>query len=268
LKFSGVCVLIAFLSAICVPIAHISPVMAAPLVIVRNNSTGWIDDQGRYVISGEVENDGDTAATNVMITATLYNASSNVIATASNNTMMDVLLPARKSGFAVTLMDTAKSALVNHYTLNLTYSTYSQSRASELEIVLNSSYTDENGMTHIFGTVKNDGSQTATSVHVVVTCYNDTDYVVDVNSGWTSPDSINAGQTASFDVEFVHATRAALTTNWTIDVESQEYEMTPEYPFSMLTYGLLAAIAAMLMLASRRATARISGVKEKRAWAN
>jgi hypothetical protein len=200
-----------------------------------------------------VENDGDTAAKNVMITATLYDSSRNVIATASNSTMMDVLLPGRKSGFAVTLMDTAKSALVDHYTLNVVYSTYSQTGALELEIVLNSSYTDENGPTHIFGTVKNDGSQTATSVHVLVTCYNATGYVVDVNSGWTSPDSINAGQTAPFDVEFVHAARAVLTTNWMIAVESQEYEMTPEYPFPMVIYSLLATIAAMLMLAPRGA---------------
>jgi hypothetical protein len=253
LKFSNVCVLITLLGTICFSFAYISSVGAAPRVIVRNNSTGWVDNQGRYVISGEVENDGDTAARNAMITATLYDSSSNVIATASNNTMMDILLPGRKSGFAVTLLDTAKSALVDHYTLNLTYSNYSQSKALKLEIILNSSYTDENQMTHVFGTVKNDGSETATSVHVLVTCYNDTGYVVDVNSGQTIPDSINSGQTAPFDVEFVHAARAAITTNWAIAVESQEYEIIPEYSFSVLIFVLLAAIAALLILALRGA---------------
>lgn len=237
------------------PIGAVST--AAGAVVVDANSTGWIDDQGRYVISGEAENNGTAPVENVTVTATLYNSSGETIATIFNYTCNNVLLPGRKSGFDLTLADTGKSTTVDHYALNVSSFTIAASRPTLLQLDLSSSYIDETNMTHVFGTIANNGSETATSVNVVVTCYNDSGYVMDVLSDQTTPNTIDPGQTAGFDIELGHASRAVLTTNWTITVESQEYEMIPEYNLPAVIGIILAVAAALAWPYARKAFFRL-----------
>jgi len=223
------------------------PVKASSLVIIGNNHTGWIDDLNRYVVSGEVENVGDAAARNIVIAATFYNSSGDIVANASNYAMLEVLLAGRKSGFAVTLFDAVKSAKVHHYTLDLTFSSDPQSRPQALEILSANQYTDGTGMRHGNGTVKNTGSQTGTYVYVMMVCYNETGYVVDTHYDWTTPENIDPKQIATFDISFVRRARALLTTRWTIAVESPEYEMIPEIPLSLFMFALFVVSACAIL---------------------
>jgi len=246
-KIVGFYVLITLLSVFSMFAAFISPVKAAANIVIRNNHTGFIEDGGRYLVVGEVENVGDVTVRGVVMTATLYNSSGEVVATPSNEIMMSYLLPGRKSPFGVLLWDVAKSALVHHYTLNLTFQPYPEGRPIGLEIVSSSSYTDHTDLKHVNGTIRNIGSQTATYVYVAATCYNETGYVVDVHYTWTNPMNINPGTTAPFDISFVRRDRALLTASWTLVVESQEYEMIPEFPFSICVYALLAASSIVIV---------------------
>ena len=251
-KIVGFYVLIALLSVFSIFAVFINPVKADANVIIRNNHTAYIDEGGRYFIAGEVENVGDVTVRGIIMTATLYNSSGEVVATPSNEIMMSYLLPGRKSPFGVLLWDVAKSALVHHYTLNLTFQPYPEGRQLGLEIISNSYYVDGTGMKHVNGTIRNTGSQTATYVYVAATCYNETGYVVDVHYTWTDPMNINPGQTAPFDIEFVRRARGLLTTSWTLAVESQEYEMIPEFPFSICIYALLAASSIVIVAIKRK----------------
>jgi len=252
-KVVGFSVLITLLSAFSMFVAFISPVKAAANVVIRNNHTGFIEDGGRYFVVGEVENVGDETVRGVIITATLYNSSGDVVATPSNEIMMSYLLPKDgKSPFGVLLWDVSKSALVHHYALSLTFQPHPEGRPIGLEIVSSSSYTDHTGLKHVNGTIRNIGSQTATYVYVAATCYNETGYVVDVHYTWTNPMNINPGGTAPFDISFVRRDRALLTASWTLVVESQEYEMVPEFPFSICIYALLAAFSIILVARRRK----------------
>jgi len=250
-RLVGFYMLIALLNSVSLFAMFVSPVEAAAAVIIRDNHTGFIEDLGRYFIVGEVENIGDVTATNIWIWATLYNSSGEVVATPSNEIMMMFLLPGRKSPFGVLLWDTTKSAMVHHYTLDVTFSPYPQGRQQGLDIVSSSSYIDETDLKHVNGTVRNIGSQTATYVYVMATCHNETGYVVDVH--YTFPGmTIAPGETDSFDMPFVRRDRALLTAWWDLAVESDEYEMIPEFPFSICVYALIAASSIIIVARKRK----------------
>jgi hypothetical protein len=67
------------------------------------SSHEYEDDLGFFTIVGEVRNDLQMNVGKVLVTATFYNASGDVIEEASNSTMIDILLPGQRSPFALIL---------------------------------------------------------------------------------------------------------------------------------------------------------------------
>jgi len=215
--------------------------------------TGYLDGMGYYQVCGEVQNTGDTAARNIWVTITFYDASSAVLdGPREAQVQHDVLLPGRKSPFAYSAG--VQGSLVHSYTVDMLFYDPSDTIPLGLEIVSDSSNIIDMVFLktmNVSGQVKNSGSETATFVRVVATFYNGpggTGTVVGVSAATSSPLSLDAGQTGSFIILIDVTGRESQFVSYVLVPESPEYAAIPEFPTVIeLLFLLCAATASLLM---------------------
>lgn len=176
---------------------------------------------------GEVQNVGDQAARLVSINIDFYDSNAAVIADRFDLTMLDVLLPQRKSPFNIALLDATLSAKVDHYGLNAT-STPTDSVPANLEVSTDSSYVDKDGSMHTHGEVTNIGNEKATNVKLVVTYYGGGN-VVAATLAYLDPEEadLNPDQTKPFDI-LLSEDRTPYVDSYELTAESNEYLSSPE----------------------------------------
>jgi hypothetical protein len=160
LSIKSIVIIVFLLSIIYLPIT----VNAAPQIEILTSHTSFIDSIGYFNVVGEVQNVGDQAANYVGVTATFYNAGNDVVGTWFNHIALAVLLPDSKSPFRVEFVDITQSALVDHYSLDVEFTT-TDSIPKQLEIASHNSSIVLGSM-EIDGEVRNTGDSTATYVTV------------------------------------------------------------------------------------------------------
>jgi len=211
--------------------------------------TGYLDSLGYYHVVGEVQNTGDQAVNFVKITATFYDSSDVVVSTDLAYTMLDVILPNRKSPFEVILWDAVQSSKVDHYSLTVTYSTTSP-KPLGLEILSNSSYIDSIGWMHVVGEIKNIETGTANYVKVIATYYDEAGNVVAAAFTYSDPSDIEPGQKAPFEI-LLSDERTPYVVSYKLTAESNQYTLIPEFP-SVITTLLLAMAISITAIVSRK----------------
>jgi len=225
----------------------IETVYASPQIDILTHS-GWLDSIGCYHVSGEVENIGDSPANFVKITATFYDSTDTVVATSFSYTMLEVLLPGRKSPFDILLTDTGQAAKVHHYSLSVT-SSPADSIPLGLEILSNSSYVDDVGCMHVVGEIKNVEAETTTYVMVVATFYNSTGHVVAAAFAYSDPSDIDSGQTAPFEILLTDTDRVSLVASYALTAQSDQYALIPEFsPVIMTSLFMILAMFAVVSM--------------------
>jgi hypothetical protein len=131
------------------------PVQAAADIQILSH-TGYLDPSNYYHVVGEVENTGSQAVNSVVVRVTFYDSNNAIIANRFDSTMLNIILAGRKSPFDIALLNATQSALVYHYSINLTYNP-TLSVPIGLEILDNSSHIDDAGGLHVTGDIKNIG---------------------------------------------------------------------------------------------------------------
>lgn len=213
--------------------------------------TGYIDSFGSYHVVGEVRNVGDQAAKLVSINVVFYDSNATVITDRFDLTMLDIVLPQRRSPFDISLLDATLSAKVDHYGISVT-STPADSVPANLDVSMGSSYVDKDGGMHTLGEVTNLGNETATNLKLVVTYYGEGN-VVGATWAYLDPEEPNLGSglTKSFDI-LLGEDRTPYVDSYELTAESTEYISMPElvlipefstWESGLILFGLLAIVA-------------------------
>jgi hypothetical protein len=163
------------------------------------SSHEYEDDLGFFTIVGEVRNDLQMNVGRVLVTATFYNASGDVIEEVSNSTMIDILLPSQRSPFALTL---PRPVDLWEYSLRITARPTLEQPLAGLAVVQSRAYEDEVGFYHVTGEVENTGQRTADRVQVVVTLYDKWGKIVNAGFVYSEPRRVRPGEKAAFDCSF------------------------------------------------------------------
>lgn len=233
-----------FFASLFILALNTEPVYAATNVSILSH-TGYLDSLGYYHVVGEVQNTGDQAVNFVKVTATFYDSSDVVVATEFTYTILDVILPDRKSPFDIILTDAVQSTKIDHYSLSVTFSAASP-KPLGLEILSHSSYTDSIGWMHVVGEIKNIGSGTANYVKVIATFYDETGKVVAAEFAYSNPSDIEPGQKAPFEI-LLSDERAPYVASYELTAESTQYAIVPEF-HSTITLLLLTIVSITLFV--------------------
>ena len=215
------------------PSCLVSPVYAAANVILSSH-TGYMHWGGSYMVVGEVQNVGDTAAKDVYVSITYYDAGNAVIDSIDVDVLLDVVLSGRKAPFKHVL-GAEDSARVDHYAIEVHFTEYPTGKPQGLEILWHNSTVPPvpPGVPKwliISGEIKNVGSETATVVFVTSTHYDALGKVIGVSLVGASPPTLQPNQVATFQILEEITYREALYHTYELSAESPEYALIPEFP--------------------------------------
>jgi len=255
--------------AVCALASSSRKVEAAPNLTVIN-SYGYRDTVfGIYWLFGEVQNTGDTAATNIIINASYYDAYNNLINVSSAtiplvsgglflNTF--VLNPGAKVSFWTALFPTQGSASVDHYDFAISFEE-SASKAVGLQI-LSSTVTNYGiGSVNVTGTAKNVGVVAQSGIDVYVAVYDSGGKVVGTTwMAWIDR-SVSANEEVSFEFTLLIIPNPYVeTVNFGVTAQSPDYvtasaytgTVIPEFPSLITTMLLMMLTTAVLVFYKKR----------------
>lgn len=167
-----------------------------PLYVAILSSSDYVDSIGSYWIVGEAQNNSTQPVRSVNIIATFYNDAGEVVGTKTTYTDLDILLPAQKGPFKILADDNPQAA---RYELQLE-ARPSAPPETHLQILSANDRADDSYL-HIAGEVANQGSAPVEFVKIVATIYDDQGRVVDVDSTYSSLDTIPAGGKSPFEIQ-------------------------------------------------------------------
>jgi hypothetical protein len=180
-------------------VATPTPLPPDTILLGLMSSHEYEDDLGFFTIVGEVRNDLQMNVGKVLVTATFYNASGEVIEEASNSTMIDILLPGQRSPFALIL---PKPVDLWEYSLRITARPTLEQPLAGLEVVQSHAYEDEVGLYHVTGEVENTGQRATDRVQVIVTLYDKWGKIINAGFVFSAPRRVRPGEKAAFDCSF------------------------------------------------------------------
>jgi len=166
--------------------------------------------------AGIVKNNGSVAVGSIKVTLTLFDANGGVVGTGSDFILSNVVLnPAQQVGFQI-IVDTppdkwAKEDL--QPTADAISSSFS-STAPGLSITGDAIAVGQYSAYVVRGLIKNSDTKSADLVSVIVTAYDASNKLVEVESAFAEPFSIAAGKTGNFTANFLRS-----------DVKIKRYEL-------------------------------------------
>ncbi len=200
------------------------------------------------VVGGVIENVSDTPRGSVEISITLYDRDGNTIGTVTGNTNVDVMHPGQISSFETILRGQANFSSIDRWNMTVT-SEVAESKASSLMLVVEETRIDPRGVYFLEGTVTNNGNATATNVRVSAAFYDQNDQVVASAISPASPQNLEPGQSAPFQLVVMDNPYSGSIALATLSVESIEYTIMPE--FSLVVVALFGGIMGVVVYATR-----------------
>ncbi|PVX26786.1 MAG: hypothetical protein CW691_00290 [Candidatus Bathyarchaeum sp.] len=238
----------------CVVSMSCRPVQALGDVHILSHSSFYDSLDNLYVV-GEVENTGDAATQFTKVTVTYYDSANQVITTSLGYSTIDILLPGRKSPFAVLLLESDDSLNVHNYTLSVSWSNYEEDKPVGLEILSSSESIDFLDFMHVTGEIKNIGDSEANSVMVCATFYDSTGTVVGRNWEYAEPTDLAPNETGSFDVELIYSQQIEKVASYSLSAESENYAVIPEFPTWTTMIAALAIVALATVIYKKKLAA-------------
>jgi hypothetical protein len=241
--------IIAIVSIILLPM----PVKAQPQIEVVSH-TSYVDGEGHYNIVGEVHNVGNQALEYIGISATFYDNSDGEIGDSFAYTIMNRLLPDKKSPFRIVFLEKTLSPLVHHYSLNVNFipnvdPTYLFSET--IEIALHESLIDDLGYMHIIGGVENIG-EIISYFEIVATGYDETGKVVEVGFASSDQSECSLPQTMPFEIIIGENVELINSYELAIVYARENYIVVPEFNSYLLTILTFSMISFILIKYKRK----------------
>jgi hypothetical protein len=166
----------------------------------------WADQNGGFVVVGQVVNNAPLALEFVRISAQLYDADGNLMGQQDDFVSSDLVLPGEYTPFSIIFTDGLPAGTVR-------YDLYASARYADYAArsfygpqnfaVTSEANFDEHGLLVIGGQVRNEGNQTASLVKVIVTVFNDQQRVIATDTTLVDLQRLAPGETSSYTVSFV-----------------------------------------------------------------
>ncbi|MCC6381612.1 MAG: hypothetical protein IT304_03840 [Dehalococcoidia bacterium] len=164
------------------------------------HTSSYRSTTGTLHVVGEVANTTGVAAQYVEITADFYSASGQLLATDFTFSAVGVIPAGGDSPFEVLLFNPPPG--INSYTVRVTdfASPPYDAPISGLVAIATNVYTAATGTLHMVGSVTNGSATTYRYVQPIAALYDAAGNVLRVDFTFTSPDTLAAGQTGTFDL--------------------------------------------------------------------
>jgi hypothetical protein len=164
------------------------------------SSTSWITSYGGLTIVGELLNNTGVRYQYPEVYALLLNASGQVVEEDSGSSVLDLPGPRQRSPFEVDVLKVPVGYA--KYELVAVGETTTTAAVSGLVLTAGAPYT-EYGIRTYPGSVRNSGAAVAQDVSVGCTLYDKLGGVMNVDWAFTSPYTLMAGKTGTFDCSFL-----------------------------------------------------------------
>ncbi|PUA32153.1 MAG: hypothetical protein B7O98_05635 [Zestosphaera tikiterensis] len=196
---------------------------SAEELVVLPNHMGRINALGYYVVYGEIENRGSSAASNIIITVTFFDASGNVIGEKIGSPFLDVLPAGAKSPFELYL-STAAASKVSSYKFDVKYTT-TNPKPEKLKILSSKTQIYIDQKLSISGEIENTGDSKADIVKVAVACYDEAGRVITATETYIY--EIGPHEKTNYEVVVEEWWLTKNIRSYSLYVESLEYAMIP-----------------------------------------
>jgi len=193
-------------------------------------TSSHIDENNIIHVYGLVKNTSDKAFKNVVVKASFYNSSGQMINEFQRSTDLRTINPGETSSFEILYLDTKTVNDVKNYTLSAS-GEEAQTKARALRIVSNSSKLDTIlGIYYIRGRVVNEGSEGTTNSMIIAPLYDKNGDVILVGRAQTEPVNISSHSEAAFDLPVTAAPQTFRVKGYSLLADSDQFVTIPEFP--------------------------------------
>jgi hypothetical protein len=213
-------------------------------------TSSHIDENNIIHVYGLVKNTSDKAFKNVVVKASFYDSSGQMINEFQRSTDLRTINPGETSSFEILYLDTKTVNDVKNYTLSAS-GEEAQTKARALRIVSNSSKLDTIlGIYYIRGRVVNEGSEGTTNSMIIAPLYDKNGDVILVGRAQTEPVNISSHSEAAFDLPVTAAPQTFRVKGYSLLADSDQFVTIPEFPLlaSSLFYFTPSPPVLMLLL--------------------
>jgi hypothetical protein len=197
-----------------------------PLDLKILSSSDHLDNIGWMHITGEVENQATTNATDTQVWATCYDSDGKVVAAFFDWANVTEMMPGQKSSFDIGIWS-GRAPLVKSYVLTVTssLSLTNVNKAASVTILSHSGYLDSVGGYRIFGEVQNLDTAPVGWLNITATFYDSSDTIIAVENAYSHLDVILPNRKSPFYVWLYDPTQNATqlgprVDHYTLAVES------------------------------------------------
>lgn len=162
-------------------------------------SRHYEDEWGNLVIVCDLRNDSPYLVGKVQVTATLYDEDGNIL---DRQTVVPLLRWIQPWGQAPAVVVMATGQGWATYALRAAGWTSPPTSGARLRLLGSEAYTDDAGLYHVWGQVRNDGPRTQRYVRAVVTLYDAGGEVVNACLAHAVPEALAPGATGTFNCAF------------------------------------------------------------------
>jgi hypothetical protein len=162
--------------------------------------TDYVAETGTHYVVGEVVNTTEDNLRFVEVLASFYDAEGQLVGTGSTFTELSIVEAGGSAPFKLSTLDPPPS--LASYKLRTDYLTTNQARL-RVEVVSHSEYVADNGWYYVVGEIRNPNGFMVKFPKLVATYYNATHEVVRVEMAFSELETLEPGQTSTFEVVLV-----------------------------------------------------------------
>ncbi|MGQ9713162.1 MAG: FxLYD domain-containing protein [Anaerolineae bacterium] len=170
-----------------------------PVALGVAGSRHYADEWGNLVIVCDLRNDSPYLVGKVQVTATLYDEEGNIL---DRQTAMPLLRWVQPWGQAPAVVVMASGRQWANYALRAAGWTASPTPSARLLLLGSKAYTDDAGLYHVWGQVRNQGPRAQRYVRAVVTLYDAGGEVINACLAHPVPEVLVPGATGVFNCAF------------------------------------------------------------------
>ena len=224
-------------------------------------TSSHIDENNIIHVYGLVKNTSNKAFKNIVVKASFYNSSGQMINEFQRSTDLRTINPGETSPFEILHIDTKTVNDVKNYTLSASgEEAHTKTRA--LRIVSNSSKLDTIlGIYYIRGRVVNEGSEGTTNSMIIAPLYDKNGDVILVGRAQTEPVNISSHSEAAFDLPVTAAPQIFRVKGYSLLADSDQYVTIPEFPLLASLFYFTPSPSLLLLLLMLSAVVAITRIK-------